>query len=71
MKQPVKVRTPNEISESEGPKSTRSIYLDDELLGWIDRVRGKASRSAVINEAIRCYRQHLDSANNGKPKSGR
>jgi hypothetical protein len=67
MKQPVNVRTPSEISESEGPKGPRSIYLEDELVEWIERVRGKASRSAVINESIRCYKQHLESTAAKKP----
>jgi Arc/MetJ-type ribon-helix-helix transcriptional regulator len=70
MKHPAKLRPPSEIPKSQGPAGPRSIYLEDETVEWLDRLRGKASRSAVVNEAVRFYLQSLEgAAKNGARKS--
>lgn len=60
MKQPVKPREPNAITEEKGPGGPVSIYLLDENKIWIDGVRGGTSRSAVVNEAVRFYRAWVE-----------
>jgi hypothetical protein len=56
------VRSPKDLEEeSGGSKKPCSIYLDEREIEWLDKNRGRVSRSQVVAYAIRLYRELLSS----------